>query len=314
MRLALTADLKTPPGRQLERALAVQLGNLDPEVIARCVLQAALHGIIRRSKIAAAARRTGDALRRECWVRGLLEDRPIIASRKAAATKAAMSGKRRHRGHLAYKQREWTDEELIKAGAWGLDLLAVALPEVFCWRRTGKQNKGELFLDVRPKAMPVVEALVAEVVDYKPQTTPPLDWSGPYTGGPTDKRLWKTPLIRAQHKEIQKAAQAAIRSGTMKPVLHAVNTLQRVPWTINSRVLDVLVQCFERNMPVLFKQPESPVPPQPDQFDTDEEWDEEYHEADSAQQDGRKRRAVGLRCGTTSRRRRRLVTNASGCR
>jgi hypothetical protein len=102
-----------PSRRPHERALTIVLRQLDPNPIGPLLLHSAFHCIIRNSRFAAASRYVGEALRQECWEQGLLLDEP------RQDTLSAIN---------EYKQREWTVEELIRAGAWGLDLLVIALP------------------------------------------------------------------------------------------------------------------------------------------------------------------------------------------
>ena len=170
-------------------------------------------------------------MRQECWDQGLLLD-------TQKKTTAALN---------EYKQREWTVEELIRAGAWGLDLLVVALPEVFCWKRI----KRELFIDVHPDTQTGLDALIVEVTSRRPPPiTQPQDWVDVNKGGPTEKRLHAS-LIRDRYKENKEVAEKSIKKGTMQPVLAAVNKLQSVPLMINQRVLDVLEQCYDKDMTVL---------------------------------------------------------------
>ena len=48
------------------------------------------------------------------------------------------------------------------------------------------------------------------------------------------------PLIREHHPSIEGAARKAIGTGKMRPLLDALNELQRVAFTINEPVLDYI--------------------------------------------------------------------------
>jgi DNA-directed RNA polymerase, mitochondrial len=56
--------------------------------------------------------------------------------------------------------------------------------------------------------------------------------------------------MRRCSKQTVTAVQRAIRDGTLRPVLDALNALQAVPWTINKRVLDVIRECAEQKVQV----------------------------------------------------------------
>jgi len=50
-------------------------------------------------------------------------------------------------------------------------------------------------------------------------------------------------IVSNRNNDSARAVRKAIRDGTMKPTLDALNALQAVPWTINKRVRDVLRAC-----------------------------------------------------------------------
>ena len=70
-------------------------------------------------------------------------------------------------------------------------------------------------------------------------------------GGYPDERVkGRVSLLRRESKIQNAEARAAMRAGTMKPVVDAVNALQAVAWKINEPVLKVMLQCIWQNVPV----------------------------------------------------------------
>jgi hypothetical protein len=71
-----------------------------------------------------------------------------------------------------------------------------------------------------------------------PSLTPPEPWTQVRRGGLPPDHWAKVSLIREHHPPIERAAHKAIITGKMRPLLEAINVLQRVPFTINEPVLD----------------------------------------------------------------------------
>lgn len=72
---------------------------------------------------------------------------------------------------------------------------------------------------------------------YGPCVEPPLDWESAYGGG------WHTPELRRAHWCLIRhpLSRSGIYKGVKMPrVLTAVNALQRTPWAINTRMLDLV--------------------------------------------------------------------------
>jgi DNA-directed RNA polymerase len=65
-----------------------------------------------------------------------------------------------------------------------------------------------------------------------------------------DRTLDRSSILRTQHKDVISAARYAIGRGTMAPALAGLNALQSVPWKINTWIMDVIRECYERNIKV----------------------------------------------------------------
>jgi DNA-directed RNA polymerase len=86
---------------------------------------------------------------------------------------------------------------------------------------------------------------------YQPRTERPKDWDRfVMRVAEDDRTLDRARLLRTGHKDIMSAAAYAIRSGVMAPALKAVNTLQSVPFRINTWIMDIIVECYNNNIAV----------------------------------------------------------------
>jgi DNA-directed RNA polymerase len=127
----------------------------------------------------------------------------------------------------------------LDVGAWGIRTLTEALPDVFVLD-TG---------DVLRLTTPIVEftdEVLVEAVKKNPLLSPllepPHDWTQVNVGGLPADHWAKVSLIRDHDPSNANAVRNAIGRGRMRPVLDAVNSLQRVPFAINKPVLDFLLK------------------------------------------------------------------------
>jgi DNA-directed RNA polymerase len=239
--------------------LAVIRG-LEPEVLALCILQGTLHSIGRQKNYRDTALRIARAIQGECWAKSLIERDPKFAKRtEERVRKRYSSSKRRSDAARAiaarrgYKTTDWSDELCLQAGTWALDLLLKTLPDVFT--DEDREKNEEKFLTISNGAQAYADMIVAAIIRrstvWLPLARPSRPWTGYNEGGTDDKRLaLSLSLVRSWHEETRKAVNKAIRDGSMRPAINALNALQAVPWMINQRILDVLKACWENGIAV----------------------------------------------------------------
>jgi hypothetical protein len=125
----------------------------------------------------------------------------------------------------------------FKVGAWGINML-ISLPAFAL-------DIGDVLKMTAAADGLMDDALVNGVIHnalLSPLTTPPLDWTQVRKGGLSADHWAKEPLISERHPSIDHAARKAISRGRMRWVLDAVNALQRVAFTINRPVLDLMLR------------------------------------------------------------------------
>jgi hypothetical protein len=160
-------------------------------------------------------------------------------------------------------------------GAWGMDRLVRHLPAVFQWkrvrrpkkkgaprpkkRRFQRRKKGraryngpvfEYLLALRPEASGLAAAVFEDGARHNrgifPSVWPPPDWTSVRAGGVWTQEAMPQPLIRTPYIDVLNAAQKAIDTKKMRPVLDAVNAQQRVPLMINGPVLNFMLRVEQR--------------------------------------------------------------------
>jgi len=253
--------LKQPSkGDNVAVGFEVLLRQLDnPMLVAAATLQAALHSIALEEPIQATLTLLGASLEGECWAHKLTHDNPTLAARveRNARAKHSKVVKRRKAAKViaakhGFKQKRWGRELQAYAGRWLLDVAMTALPELFQFVQQGaEQTMLTLQQGAEQQAQEIIEDLIQRRPVFLPMQEPPLPWTQFHKGGPRDQReTYARPLLRTRHKDTGAACRGAIRSGEAQPALDAVNTLQAVPWRINTAILDVLQECVRRGLDV----------------------------------------------------------------
>jgi DNA-directed RNA polymerase len=233
--------------------------NLPAEVIALSALNGGLASVAYNDVDIRTYVKLGTGVAGECWAAGLLETDTKLAKKIERAVRKR-HGNLKYRKQAArsiaaragYREKVWSRADTIKAGSILYGYLLKALPDVF----THVPIDGEYgMLTISDNALAVAEDAVEQCLRRKPVffpcTEPPKPWTSWNDGGYWDERTrLKASVVRAYHKETIGAIRSAIRDGSMKPHLDALNALQAVAWKVNTRVLEVLKWAYENNVPI----------------------------------------------------------------
>jgi DNA-directed RNA polymerase len=248
--------------------LEVLLRQLDPAVLALCILQTGLHAAGRGGRNAQmdVAMLMGTSINNELWAAKLLQTdlklfrriakkskerfgsvelRVAFAKREAAKVSETFEG---------FRMADWDNPLRIHAGNWAMKILLSAMPLVFNLEEP-RTFKGEHHWCITEFGMDMAKEAVAEAVVkspvYQPRTERPKDWDRfTMRVAEDDRTMDRAKLLRTGHKDIMSAAAHAIRTGAMAPTLKAINTLQSVPFKINTWIMDVIVECYNNNITV----------------------------------------------------------------
>lgn len=267
---AVVARLKgpKPPSHSKQFKLEKRLRQLTPEVLALGLLQAGLHavGVGGVCSVLDAQLKIGTALNDELWAANLLQTSRRLARkinkqvkdrygsvelRKQAAKRLAEKGDDEEG---SFVMQDWTRNEIVHAGNWGMTVLQEAMPLVFevtepqDYHGTRLWTITEFGMDMARAA--VTEAVVKHPV-YQPRIEQPKDWDAfVMRVAKDDRTLDRAQLLRTHHKDVMAAAKHAISTGQMAPAVRAVNVLQSVPFVVNTWIMDVITQCYERGIKV----------------------------------------------------------------
>ena len=173
---------------------------------------------------------------------------------------------------------DWSDGERMNVG---LNLVDIAVTATQRFRVVGdpnwmpnkkKASKRPLVLEPDPELLQwLSDKLEDELVyhpSYMPTLIPPKPWSGPRDGG-----YWtpfvNTPFLirfKAHSEDVRQRAIDEFDAIDMPEVYRALNTIQDVPWRINTKVLDVARHAWDQDLAIagLQRKEAQPVPPRPD--------------------------------------------------
>lgn len=258
---AITTKLDAPcDARSLALGFEVQLRALgDPSLIACCILQGVLHSIGREDVIQNTITLLGSILEGELWAHGFTKDNPKVSAsiEKQVRARYGSVEKRNSKARAlaarhGYTQKRWSRELKAHAGQWLLDALLTALPHVFAAEQEGQDaTRIVLTAEAENAAIEMVEDLIKQRPVFLPMKASPLPWTAYHLGGPRDQlESYARPLLRTRHKATAAECRASIKAGQAQPTLDAVNTMQGVPWKINTRILDVIVECVAKGITV----------------------------------------------------------------
>lgn len=267
---ALTVEMAKPlpikkgPKDITESSLQI-LKEIPPDIIACAALNAALRGVMEEEPFTPIAERLGEQLRHELFSADLTAFDKGKKSKDKIKAKIEKWVKERH-GNLKYRMQaarsvarkegfsfvtRWKPAQMIAVGGYVLDVLLVALPDLFESITEGDTRTLKVTDGARELAEQAVQQHVRRYPVFLPSEEPPVPWTGFTDGGPVDPsaRALAT-LVRTRHRETIKAVRSAIASGQMQPALDAVNAVQAVPWRINTTVMNVIRECKRRGIEV----------------------------------------------------------------
>jgi DNA-directed RNA polymerase, mitochondrial len=262
-----------PPGSSLSEPL--MLGYVPDELVADTLIQAGYSAICMRDRTdepmtyLRMSLRVARALQWECFAAALrrsigMHTKNVEAKIKKLATDLHGISRRPAFAKWYAKQANVEVPDLNPAeahqfGAWAMDMLAVHLPELFKWgeatRKVWVKEKKRRFLiteyllRLQPGASKLMPAVFEDHVRRNPGIfpcpQPPKDWTSVADGGVWTNEAMPQPLVRTDHAKVLHAVQNAIDRRRMRPVLNAVNALQRVPLAINEDVLKCVQRTYQ---------------------------------------------------------------------
>lgn len=262
---AVIARLSGPRPRSTTVDFKIErvLRGLPPETIALALLQSGLSAVGQTGMCSylTALNSIGVALNDELWAHKLLQTDKKLAFRvskhakeKFGSVSLRKQAARRAADDAGFSMQEWSIAMRAHVGSWGLTVLQEAMPLVFELTETTGYKEGRLW-SITEFGMNMVKSAIAEMVCkspvYQPRVEPPKSWERfTMRVAEDDRTLDRATLLRTSHKDVVAAAKFAMNSGTMAPALKGINTLQAVPFKINTWIMDVIAQCYDKGIKV----------------------------------------------------------------
>jgi len=268
-------------GKAGRRHTAIKrLGGIDTTEAAFVALRIALDSMAKSLPVTPIALAIGNALELEARMNAIAEEHPKYVKKLMEDLDSRTRNVGHRRAVLAKVLREkeekwnpWGKKDNLQTGLKLIELIvsATGLFEVRL-DRDGKTQIAVLAPTERFKAwlhsLDTRFALMAP--EHLPCVIPPKDWTDNTTGGyHTDALAYPPTLVKTSSK----AHKMVLKRANLSKVFSAVNAIQRTPWAINNRVLDVARVLIEAGRPVA-KLPDmenTPLPARPVNIDTDEE-------------------------------------------
>jgi len=254
--------LSAPNDDKQLRVFIDRISKLNRNSLALCVLLGAMEGIGQyKGNYRDTALCIGGHIYVECYTADLFRGYPKAIAKKLID----QYGKKKKRVRRKFVQElfktgDWKPKARLLAGHWGIERLLEFLPNVFIVdvdqdTIREKDTAPEKILLLTEAAREYAARNVAELIRknpvWLPTTKAPANWQAWNKGGTVDPNLaGSLTIVSNRSRETARIVQKAISDGTMKPTVDALNALQRVPWTINKAILDVLIWAYENNIKV----------------------------------------------------------------
>ena len=304
------------------------LRDLDPHLLCVTACRAALNRMSRPEKLAAIARRIGEAMEDELrWHRWeQLNRKQAEAVRRRV--NASGSARQRHNALAGFARRweqraladAWSSYRLIGVGLRFVDYLVrleVLEQTKIATRIPGKARSAAHAVRLSPAAAEWAKEMgdllsVSRPLSW-PLVIPPVPWAAPVGGGfhfregldhpAIPAPLRALPLVRRASKE----QRAMLNKADLGHVYAALNAAQATAWRINPRVFSTLTQLIEigRGGPGLTVSDPKPIPERPAEADTDQAvniaWKSEARKAHHANSRDASKRIGEYRVFSTAR-------------
>lgn len=170
----------------------------------------------------------------------------------------------------------WSQRSQFLVGGGVLNVLLESLSDIF-ERAMGEDSRGHVAIIRLTEEALATLAEMAEALAWtrpilRPMVSPPRKWTHIDSGAYLDPKVAKTvPLVRTYDREHKKLIKAAIKDGTARPFLDAINGIQDTRWAIDRRVLEVARWVKERGLQTSSSFPLTDIPVIPPRME-DEEW------------------------------------------
>jgi DNA-directed RNA polymerase len=256
------------------------LQNLDPDLIALAGLSATFRVVSQSKPMASVCRNIGSVIDDELFAANLHKADAKLSKRLVTKAKKSHNNigyRRKAVKATAAKEGFATailpEDEKVKVGAYVLDCILKAVPEIFEDFTIKSADKEQNFLRLTEAASQSL--LDAREVQswmhpaYKPMVVPPKPWTDFNTGCYHNPKLARTvTLVRTSDPAQIALIRKAIRAGTLQYGLEALNAIQNTRLVINAPVHHLVTWAYDSglDLPSFPARTHIPKPPRPENY------------------------------------------------
>lgn len=221
----------------------------DTDKVALIGLSKVFAGLERDRPVNAIAISIGRTIQMEVEALAISETDPKAAAKYAKLIEAGVSDKKALERHESLVEAlqvglQWKQRTQLLVGRVVLNLILESLEEIFerCILKTkaGELPGIKLTAEAQEALVSMDEAVAWSQPILRPMFTEPRRWERFDTGAYLKLGLSRSvPLVRTYSREHQKLIRAAIKDGSMRPTLDALNAIQETAFAIDTRVLEI---------------------------------------------------------------------------
>lgn len=254
------------------------LNLMKPEQVAFITARGVVNASVRHFSLKNVGREIAEQLRDHLNYDSIKRNEPaFFRSLMKANKKAGNYGKtwrtkiRRSMKSVERLLVNWSARDAIQIGTKCIEMLVDSVPDLFTIERLPNIKTGRLELHVCPtqKLMDWMEKQHArcELLNpiHLPMVCEPRPWTSPFSGGYLTNKVWMV-------KGVDKDYMQQLATKPMPLVYDSLNAVQSTRWQINKPVLEVARQVWEAGSSLgdLPRRDDLPLPPRPDDIDTNE--------------------------------------------
>ena len=230
------------------------LSMLPTDVVAGLTCQCIIDCISQNRKITATAYQVAKLLEDEAKFRHIQDTQPAMWSHikrnidkgSAYNTKAKFIKRTAKDTHVDLPS--WDRKDMVQVGLVCIELMRESTGIIEVVTRTNVMGKGVTLVRPTDEIMQWIKTAhkMGEFMKpvYMPMVEKPVDWTAPNLGGYPAGAFRTKPLVKGRDKNWI----STVTSTGMPMIYKAVNTLQSVPFVINSRVYKVMKETWESGL------------------------------------------------------------------
>jgi DNA-directed RNA polymerase len=270
-------DHRSVEGRGKRPVALAILEVLDPDLLAAIGLLHSFNIVARGGDVRKACWTIGGAVEDELWASDLAEKDPKLFERLVRRSRAKHSRRdlrvksaRIVAGKAGFEGVEWAPDMRIRVGEPILNAV-LEVSGVVEIAQNGEVSVLTLTNDahVAVQIMEELEQWMRPV--FMPMVVPPRPWENTSTGCYLmDEVRSRVSLVRTHDRAVLKLLDQKIKSGEAAPFVAGINAIQATPFSVNTRVMEMVEWAFQQGLSVKKLPRKDPLPKIefPDDYDT----------------------------------------------